>query len=224
MLPRKRIIEVFEEFDDVVSTVWTPPRGCTEIEIALVAGGQNGGSSGHYKAGLGGRGGQVVHVSKMVVVQGRKYNLIVGDKGENSQFDSFEALAGSGGYGGTNYQEDGHEPTEGGGGGDGRYLFSGKYTDRYPSLYGAGGGAGAYVRGWGYGFISGGKGGYNGGGDGAGVYDNEGVDINGENGKNATFYGGGGGGASKASGHNSIGGRGGYGYHGRIVLHYFKYG
>lgn len=61
-----------------------------------------------------------------------------------------------------------------------------------------------------------------GGGDGAGVEDIEGVIINGKNGGNATYYGGGGGGASKASNSGATSGRGGSGYRGIVILHYFK--
>ena len=60
--------------------------------------------------------------------------------------------------------------------------------------------------------------------DGAGVEDIEGVIINGKNGGNATYYGGGGGGASKASNSGATRGRGGSGYRGIIILHYFKNG
>lgn len=74
------------------------------------------------------------------------------------------------------------------------------------------------------GFLSGGKGGNHGGGDGAGVEDIEGVIINGKNGGNATYYGGGGGGASKASNSGAMRGRGGSGYRGIVILHYFKNG
>lgn len=224
VLPRRRIIEVFQEFNNVINTVWVVPEGCTEIEIAMVAGGKDGGSSGLFKAGNGGDGGQVVYVSKMSVVPGERYDMIVGDKGQNSQFASYIALSGAGGKGGTNYQDDGFEPNPGGDGRDGNYLFNGKYMDRYPSKYGAGGGAGAYIRGWDYGFISGGNGGSYGGGDGAGDYDNRGEVIDGKNGKSATFYGGGGGGASKAVNDGAKPGYGGSGYRGIIILHYFKYG
>lgn len=59
-------------------------------------------------------------------------------------------------------------------------CFNNKYPDRYPYPMGAGGGSGAYTRGWNMGFLSGGKGGNHGGGDGAGVEDIEGVIINGK--------------------------------------------
>lgn len=103
-------------------------------------------------------------------------------------------------------------------------FFNNKYPDRYPYPMGAGGGSGAYTRGRNMGFLSGGKGGNHGGGDGAGVEDIEGVIINGKNGGNATYYGGGGGGASKASNSGATSGRGGSGYRGIVILHYFKNG
>ena len=119
---------------------------------------------------------------------------------------------------------DGYDPSPGNPGQDGSYVFNNKYPDRYPYPMGAGGGSGAYTRGWDKGFLSGGKGGNHGGGDGAGAEDTEGVIINGENGGNATYYGGGGGGASKASNIEATSGRGGSGYRGIIILHYLKNG
>lgn len=223
MLPKVKIVEVFEELSPQDSGSWTAPEGCYKVEFALVAGGINGEFSDYYNAGSGGNGGQVITGSKSVN-PGVSYKVFVGDVGQNSVFDRYEAYAGSGGRGGYGVKEDGHNPSPGNPGQDGSYVFNNKYPDRYPYPMGAGGGSGAYTRGFGKGFLSGGKGGNHGGGDGAGAEDTEGVIINGENGGNATYYGGGGGGASKASNSGATSGRGGSGYRGIIILHYLKNG
>lgn len=171
----------------------------------------------------GGNGGGVL-TGTIPVNPGVTYRVVVGDIGGDSIFGIYQAIAGKGGRGGYGVEGDGHDPSPGNPGQDGSYVFNNKYPDRYPYPMGAGGGSGAYTRGWDTGFLSGGEGGNHGGGDGAGVEDTEGVTINGENGGNATYYGGGGGGASKASNSGATSGRGGSGYRGIIILHYFKNG
>lgn len=189
----------------------------------MVAGGLNGEYSDVYNAGSGGNGGDVL-TRTISVNPGVTYRVVVGDVGQDSVFDTYQAIAGKGGRGGYGVKRDGHDPSPGNPGQDGSYVFNNKYPDRYPYPMGAGGGSGAYTRGWNMGFLSGGKGGNHGGGDGAGVEDIKGVIINGKNGGNATYYGGGGGGASKASNSGATSGRGGSGYRGIIILHYFKNG
>lgn len=223
MLPKRKIIEVFEELSPQDNGYWAVPDGVYEVEFALVAGGLNGESSDVYNAGSGGNGGDVL-TGTISVNPGVTYRVVVGDVGQNSVFDTYQAIAGKGGRGGYGVEGDGHDPSPGNPGQDGSYVFNNKYPDRYPYPMGAGGGSGAYTRGWNMGFLSGGKGGNHGGGDGAGVEDIEGVIINGKNGGNATYYGGGGGGASKASNRGATSGRGGSGYHGIVILHYLKNG
>lgn len=203
MLPKRKIIEVFEELSPQDNGYWAVPDGVYEVEFALVAGGLNGEYSDVYNAGSGGNGGGVL-TGTISVNPGVTYRVVVGDIG--------------------GVEGDGHDPSPGNPGQDGSYVFNNKYPDRYPYPMGAGGGSGAYTRGWDTGFLSGGKGGNHGGGDGAGVEDTEGVIINGKNGGNATYYGGGGGGASKASSSGATSGRGGSGYRGIVILHYFKNG
>lgn len=204
MLPKVKIVEVFEELSPQDNGYWEVPDGVYEVEFALVAGGLNGGYSDIYNAGSGGNGGGVL-TGTIPVNPGVTYR-------------------GKGGIGGYGVKGDGNDPSPGNPGQDGSYVFNNKYPDRYPYPMGAGGGSGAYTRGWDTGFLSGGKGGNHGGGDGAGVEDTEGVTINGKNGDDATYYGGGGGGASKASNSGATSGRGGSGYRGIIILHYFKNG
>lgn len=223
MLPRKKVIEVFEELSPQDSGYWTAPKGCYEVEFALVAGGLDGESSDIYNAGSGGNGGEVVNGSKSVN-PGATYRVVVGDVGQNSIFDTYQAIAGRGGRGGYGTKGDGYDPSSGGSGLDGSYVFNNRYPARYPHPMGAGGGGGAYIRGWNMGFYSGGKGGSYGGGNGAGAEDISGIVINGKKGGNATYYGGGGGGASKAVNWGALDGLGGSGYRGIVILHYFKNG
>lgn len=225
MLPKRKIIEVFEELSSQDNGYWTVPDGCYEVEFALVAGGFNGEGSDLYNAGNGGNGGGVL-TGTISVNPGDTYRVVVGGIGGNSIFGIYQAIAGKGGMGGYGAKGDGYESVSPGiPGQDGSYVFNNKYPDRYPYPMGAGGGSGAYIRGLNNGFISGGKGGNHGGGDGAGSEDAGGYTIvDGKDGGNATYYGGGGGGASKASNSGAVGGRGGSGYRGIIILHYFKNG
>lgn len=224
MLPKRKVIEVFEELSPQDNGYWTVPDGVYEVEFALVAGGLNGENSDLYNAGNGGNGGGVL-TGTISVNPGVIYRVVVGDIGGDSIFGIYQAIAGKGGRGGYRGKGDGYESASNGfPGKDGLYVFNNKYPDRYPYPMGAGGGSGAYIRASGLGFFSGGKGGNYGGGDGAGDDDIKDHIINGKNGDNATYYGGGGGGASKASNKGATSGRGGSGYRGIIILHYLKNG
>ena len=224
MLPKVKIVEVFEELSPQDSGSWTVPEGCYEVEFALVAGGLNGENSDLYNAGNGGNGGGVL-TGTISVNPGATYRVVVGDIGGDSIFGIYQAIAGKGGRGGYRGKGDGYESASNGfPGKDGSYVFNNKYPDRYPYPMGAGGGSGAYIRSSGLGFFSGGKGGNYGGGDGAGDDDIKDHIINGKNGDNATYYGGGGGGASKAANLGALNGLGGSGYRGIVILHYFKNG
>lgn len=55
MLPKRKIIEVFEELSPQDNGYWEVPDGVYEVEFALVAGGLNGESSDVYNAGSGGK-------------------------------------------------------------------------------------------------------------------------------------------------------------------------
>lgn len=217
----RRWVEVYEEI--TATTNWIVPQGCETVDVFLVAGGQSGGNSGLYSTGQGGKGGGCVTFKNMKVTPGSSIPVKVGGNGDSSYFwtDSYIALPGRGGEGGSNYQEDGYQPTPGGPGGAGAYAF-GEKSDRFPHRYGAGGGAGAYIRGFSPAYVPGGTGGDYGGGPGAGDDDSPGI-HDGKPGGNATFYGGGGGGASKACGWNGRPGTGGKGFQGIVILHYWKY-
>lgn len=162
MLPKRKIIEVFEELSPQDNGYWEVPDGCYEVEFALVAGGLNGEYSDVYNAGSGGNGGGVL-TRTISVNPGVTYRVVVGDVGQDSVFDTYQAIAGKGGRGGYGVEGDGNDPSPGNPGQDGSYVFNNKYPDRYPYPMGAGGGSGAYTRGWNMGFLSGGKGGNHGG-------------------------------------------------------------
>lgn len=49
MLPKRKIIEVFEELSPQDNGYWAVPDGVYEVEFALVAGGLNGEYSDVYK-------------------------------------------------------------------------------------------------------------------------------------------------------------------------------
>ena len=211
-----------EKYEEITSSKnWIVPSGCTSVDAFVVAGGKDGGSSGPYNGGLGGNGGEVVYELNIPVTPGQSIPVTVGKANENSSFLSLSATSGYGARGGYVPQSDGLSPSNGGDGYDGTYLF-GTYTSKYPNRYGAGGGAGCYIRGWNEGYFYGGSGGSYGGGKGASDDDSEGI-RNGKRGGNATFYGAGGGGASKSSGIGSVGASGGNGYQGIVILHYWSY-
>lgn len=156
MLPKRKIIEVFEELSPQDNGYWAVPDGVYEVEFALVAGGLNGESSDIYNAGSGGNGGGVL-TGTISVNPGVTYRVVVGDIGGDSIFGIYQAIAGKGGRGGYGVEGDGHDPSPGNPGQDGSYVFNNKYPDRYPYPMGAGGGSGAYTRGWDMGFYPEGK-------------------------------------------------------------------
>ena len=147
MLPKVKIVEVFEELSPQDNGYWEVPDGVYEVEFALVAGGLNGGYSDIYNAGSGGNGGGVL-TGTIPVNPGVTYRVVVGDIGGDSIFGIYQAIAGKGGRGGYGVEGDGHDPSPGNPGRDGSYVFNNKYPDRYPYPMGAGGGSGAYTRGW----------------------------------------------------------------------------
>lgn len=141
MLPKRKIIEVFEELSPQDNGYWAVPDGVYEVEFALVAGGLNGESSDIYNAGSGGNGGDVL-TRTISVNPGVTYRVVVGDVGRDSVFDTYQAIAGKGGRGGYGVKGDGHDSSPGNPGQDGSYVFNNKYPDRYPYPMGAGGGSG----------------------------------------------------------------------------------
>lgn len=151
MLPKRKIIEVFEELSPRDNGYWAVPDGVYEVEFALVAGGFNGKGSDLYNAGGGGKGGGVL-TGTISVNPGATYRVVVGDIGGDSIFGIYQAIAGKGGRGGYGVEGDGHDPSPGNPGQDGSYVFNNKYPDRYPYPMGAGGGSGAYIRGLHMGF------------------------------------------------------------------------
>lgn len=216
-----KLVEVFEELK--ISGTWIVPKGTDHVDAFVVAGGKNGDNSSIYSAGNGGKGGQAITYNNIKVIPGQSITIVVGGPNQDSYFKdaNFKAVSGYGANGGTNFQHDNYNPTPGGKGDDGILPFNNAFP-QFHDKYGAGGGAGAYIRGFNQGLISGGEGGQKGGGKGASASDANGI-MPGNRGGNATFYGGGGGGASKASGQGASNGVGGEGYQGIIILHYWKY-
>lgn len=96
MLPKRKIIEVFEELSPQDNGYWAVPDGVYEVEFALVAGGLNGEYSDAYNAGSGGNGGGVL-TRTISVNPGVTYRVVVGDIGGDSIFGIYQAIAGKGG-------------------------------------------------------------------------------------------------------------------------------
>lgn len=112
MLPKRKIIEVFEELSPQDNGYWAVPDGVYEVEFALVAGGLNGEYSDVYNAGSGGNGGGVL-TGTISVNPGVTYRVVVGDIGGDSIFGIYQAIAGKGGRGGYGVEGDGHDPSPG---------------------------------------------------------------------------------------------------------------
>jgi hypothetical protein len=89
MLPKRKIIEVFEELSPQDNGYWAVPDGVYEVEFALVAGGLNGEFSDIYNAGSGGNGGDVL-TRTISVNPGVTYRVVVGDVGRDSVFDTYQ--------------------------------------------------------------------------------------------------------------------------------------
>lgn len=112
MLPKRKIIEVFEELSPQDNGYWAVPDGVYEVEFALVAGGLNGEYSDIYNAGSGGNGGGVL-TGTIPVNPGVTYRVVVGDIGGDSIFGIYQAIAGKGGIGGYGVKGDLHDPSPG---------------------------------------------------------------------------------------------------------------
>lgn len=112
MLPKRKIIEVFEELSPQDNGYWAVPDGVYEVEFALVAGGLNGEYSDVYNAGSGGNGGGVL-TRTISVNPGVTYRVVVGDIGGDSIFGIYQAIAGKGGRGGYGVKGDGYDPSPG---------------------------------------------------------------------------------------------------------------
>lgn len=76
MLPKVKIVEVFEELSPQDNGYWEVPDGVYEVEFALVAGGLNGGYSDIYNAGSGGNGGGVL-TGTIPVNPGVTYRVVI---------------------------------------------------------------------------------------------------------------------------------------------------
>lgn len=122
MLPKRKVIEVFEELSPQDNGYWTVPDGAYEVEFALVAGGLNGEYSDIYNAGSGGNGGGVL-TGTISVNPGVTYRVVVGDIGGDSIFGIYQAIAGKGGRGGYGVKGDGYDPSPGNPGRDGSYVL-----------------------------------------------------------------------------------------------------
>lgn len=112
MLPKRKIIEVFEELSPQDNGYWAVPDGVYEVEFALVAGGLNGEYSDVYNAGSGGNGGGVL-TGTISVNPGVTYRVVVGDIGGDSIFGIYQAIAGKGGRGGYGVEGDGYDSSPG---------------------------------------------------------------------------------------------------------------
>lgn len=113
-----------EKYEEITSSKnWIVPSGCTSVDAFVVAGGKDGGSSGPYNGGLGGNGGEVVYELNIPVTPGQSIPVTVGKANENSSFLSLSATSGYGARGGYVAQGDGYDPSNGGDGYDGTYLF-----------------------------------------------------------------------------------------------------
>lgn len=123
MLPKRKVIEVFEELSPQDNGYWEVPDGVYEVEFALVAGGLNGEYSDVYNAGSGGNGGGVL-TGTISVNPGVTYRVVVGDIGGDSIFGIYQAIAGKGGRGGYGVEGDGHDPSPGNPGRDGSYVLT----------------------------------------------------------------------------------------------------
>lgn len=122
MLPKVKIVEVFEELSPQDNGYWAVPDGVYEVEFALVAGGLNGEYSDIYNAGSGGNGGGVL-TETISVNPGVTYRVVVGDIGGDSIFGIYQAIAGKGGRGGYGVKGDGNDPSPGNPGQDGSYVL-----------------------------------------------------------------------------------------------------
>lgn len=112
MLPKRKVIEVFEELSPQDNGYWTVPDGVYEVEFALVAGGLNGEYSDIYNAGSGGNGGGVL-TGIIPVNPSVTYRVVVGDIGGDSIFGMYQAIAGKGGRGGYGVKGDDNDPSPG---------------------------------------------------------------------------------------------------------------
>ena len=115
MLPKRKIIEVFEELSPQDNGYWAVPDGVYEVEFALVAGGLNGEYSDVYNAGSGGNGGGVL-TGTISVNPGVTYRVVVGDIGGDSIFGIYQAIAGKGGRGASKASNSGATSGRGGSG------------------------------------------------------------------------------------------------------------
>lgn len=219
MTGKRVLIEVLEEITS--SRNWIVPEGCIAVDAFVVGGGGNGGTAGAWDSASGGRGGECKTYNNIPVTPGQSINIVVGAAAQQSYFlsTSYRARGAMGALGGTGMSGlTWPSYVDGNPGNNGAYPFNNKYPDKFPHLYGAGGGGGAYTDGTGRTY-PGGMGGSYGGGKGG----NSGTRNQGDNGDNATFYGGGGGGGGKSNVSESYNAYGGTGYQGIVILNYYKY-
>lgn len=213
MMGRKVMIEVYEEITSTRN--WIAPPGCKSVDAFVVGGGNNGSNGSSMGSGAGGRGGACNTYNNIPVTPGTSVSVVVGGASETSYFisSSYNAIGGGGKIGGAAL---GQVLSNGRTGSDGNYSFN---TALYPRLYGASGGGGAAFA-WGTAGerYYGGAGGTHGAGKGGDSYQY----AAGPPGGNASFYGAGGGGAGKSD-NSSAEGKGGKGYQGIVILHYWKY-
>lgn len=211
------LIEVYEEITSTRS--WIAPRGCKSVDVFVVGGGDNGRNADAYYSGNGGRAGECKTYNSILVIPGQSFSCVVGGIGQDSYSlnSSYIARGKMGAIGGTAASATYPNAANGNPGQDGVYAFNNPV--KFPKKMGASGGGGSSNS---YPSQStvGGAGGYYGGG--VGGRSAPGVNQ-GENGSNATWYGGSGGGAGKSCNDANLRSYGGEGYQGIVILHYWKY-
>ena len=217
---KKQLVEFYEEI--TASRSWVVPAGCISVDAFVVGGGETGGVGDGYNAGKGGNGGECKTYYGIPVTPGQGVTVTVGNTGNDSYFLSMSYIArGADGRAGGNAIPDRGSSINGNPGQDGVIAFNN--SSRFPKKYGASGGSGAWTGGSsGLGTYTGGAGGSYGAGKGGNSTWVMGTPTVGDAGDNATWYGAGGGGGGKSV-YYSTQSRGGSGYQGIIILHYFKY-
>lgn len=209
---------------------WPVPPGCKSVDVFLVGGGQGGQGGATSWAGDGGNGGYVSIIYGISVTPGNSIPVVIGTRGlggaGNTQWnDNTGALGSLGGHSTFgNYSSSsgsrkigGAKPVNGGTASNGADGIICPFENT-GILYGASGASGGGRDG--YNTFNGGIGGNTGGGNGGRAVNNS----RGTDGEDGTSYGSAGGGAGKPYGisWSSIP-KGGNGYQGIVILHYWAY-
>jgi PKD repeat protein len=79
------------EYNASGTYIWTCPEDVTRVSLQLVGGGGSGRGASQasgYKSGYGGSAGSAQSVSRITVIPGQNYTIVVGNRGENSSYGS----------------------------------------------------------------------------------------------------------------------------------------